>query len=236
MGTSTAVLLVASASVAIIHAILPDHWVPIALVARADRWPLRRTAWTGLWTGVGHVVGSLILGVLAIGLGIGFKGLVQWETPAVGIVLIATGLGFFLWSRNHHLTPHSHTHSHSHSHEHFHFIGGGRGGLTRHGHGENRDLPHSHSKIAWLIPVGIAASPDLAILPVGVAAATVGLDLAIQVVILYVVVSIGSMVAFTVGAAWGGYHIQWPWLEQHASDITALVLILLGLVAWASMA
>lgn len=60
--TSLIVLLLAGASVAIFHAILPDHWMPIAVVARAQRWSMGRTTRVALWTGVGHVLGSIASG------------------------------------------------------------------------------------------------------------------------------------------------------------------------------
>ena len=209
------VLLFASASVAIIHAILPDHWMPIAAVARADRWPHSRSARVALWTGIGHVLGSLALGVFAIGLGFGLTGFIRWEGPLIGIVLMATGLGMFLWSRR------SRNHPHSHSHE--------DPDHTMHNHGHSN---HNSTKIAWLIPVGIAASPDPAILPVFLASAALGTAVVIEVLALYAVVSITAIVVLTMGAVWGGYQVRWTWLEHHADNVTAIVLILLGLAAW----
>jgi hypothetical protein len=52
------VLILAAISVAGLHAVLPDHWMPVALVARAERWPLGHTLRVGIWTGVGHGIGS----------------------------------------------------------------------------------------------------------------------------------------------------------------------------------
>ena len=161
--TSLIVLLLAGASVASFHAILPDHWMSIALVARAQRWSMGRTTRVALWTGVGHVLGSIALGVIVIALGYGLKGILRLEGPIVGIVLVLTGVGLFLWSLRHpgHHHPHGaegHTHEPDHTHDHAH-------SPDDHGHPQ---LEHTHdhdphdnrrSLGAWLIPAGIARLP-----------------------------------------------------------------------------
>lgn len=234
--TSLIVLLLAGASVAIFHAILPDHWMPIALVARAQRWSTGRTTRVALWTGIGHVLGSIALGVIVIALGYGLKGILRLEGPIVGIVLVLTGVGLFLWSLRHpgHHHPHGaegHSHEHDHAHDHEH-------SADAHGHphpGHTHDPDHHdnrRSRGAWLIPAGIAASPDPTILPVFLAAIAVNIRTAIEVLVVYSLVTIVAMVGLTLAAVWGGYQVKWNWLERHANHVTAAVLVALGIAAW----
>ena len=234
--TSLIVLLLAGASVAIFHAILPDHWMPIALVARAQRWSTGRTTRVALWTGIGHVLGSIALGVIVIALGYGLKGILRLEGPIVGIVLVLTGVGLFLWSLRHpgHHHPHGaegHSHEHDHAHDHEH-------SADAHGHphpGHTHDHDHHdnrRSRGAWLIPAGIAASPDPTILPVFLAAIAVNIRTAIEVLAVYSLVTIVAMVGLTLAAVWGGYQVQGVWLERHANHVTAAVLVALGVAAW----
>src|SRR2546428_943863 len=35
-------LMAGAAAVGVVHSVLPDHWVPLAVVARTERWSLRR--------------------------------------------------------------------------------------------------------------------------------------------------------------------------------------------------
>jgi hypothetical protein len=230
--TSLIVLLLAGASVAIFHAILPDHWMPIALVARAQRWSTGRTTRVALWTGIGHVLGSIALGVIVIALGYGLKGILRLEGPIVGIVLVLTGVGLFLWSLRHpgHHHPHgAEDHTQEHDHEH---------SADAHGHphpGHTHDHDHHdnrRSRGAWLIPAGIAASPDPTILPVFLAAIAVNIRTAIEVLAVYSLVTIVAMVGLTLAAVWGGYQVKWNWLERHANHVTAAVLVALGIAAW----
>ena len=61
--TSTPVLLVLSAcTTAVIHALIPDHWLPFALLARTERWSDRRLVTLVGLTGGLHVAVSLLLG------------------------------------------------------------------------------------------------------------------------------------------------------------------------------
>ena len=250
--TSLIVLLLAGASVAIFHAILPDHWMPIALVARAQRWSMGRTTRVALWTGVGHVLGSIALGVIVIALGYGLKGILRLEGPIVGIVLVLTGVGLFLWSLRHpgHHHPHGAESDHTHEHEQGHGHDHGHG---HHHHEEALDHHHPHdpadhthadhahdhhpddnprNRGAWLIPAGIAASPDPTILPVFLAAIAVNIRTAIEVLVVYSLVTMVAMVGLTLAAVWGGYQVQWDWLEHHANHVTAAVLVALGMAAW----
>src|ERR1700737_3212974 len=59
---STPALLAAAAGVGFGHAILPDHWVPLAVVGRTQRHPLRRIARLSLLAAAAHVIVSILLG------------------------------------------------------------------------------------------------------------------------------------------------------------------------------
>jgi hypothetical protein len=248
--TSVIVLLLAGASVAIFHVILPDHWMPIAVVARAQRWSTARTTRVAVWTGVGHVLGSIALGVVVMILGYGLKGILRLEGPIVGIVLVLTGVGLFLWSlrqpgHSHphpHGATHDHDHAHTHDHHHEHTNLHEADHEDEHGHTHEPDHhhPHAHgdhddgrrSRVAWLVPAGIAASPDPTILPVFLAAIAVNVRTAIAVLIVYALVTIIAMTGLTLAAVWGGYQVKWAWLEHHSNQVTAAVLVALGIAAW----
>jgi hypothetical protein len=55
-------LMGAVAAVGILHTIVPDHWVPITLIARQRGWSRRETAAAALRAGVGHVLSTLAIG------------------------------------------------------------------------------------------------------------------------------------------------------------------------------
>jgi len=79
-----------------------------------------------------------------------------------------------------------------------------------------------------MVPFGAAASPDLTILPVFLAATTAGVSTAIGTLVVFAAVTIGTIVGLTLLACFGGYQMRGQWLEQRGNALTALVLVVIG--------
>jgi len=232
---SVPLLLGAAAVVAILHSILPDHWVPLAVVGRTQRWSLFRVARVSALASAGHVVASVVLAGIIAAIGLQFQR--QLETQQghiVGAVLILTGVGFLIWG----LTGHGHSHDHGHDHDHGH----SHDHETAHAHEEG----HTHTDeatpapqqtlarrlAAVAVPFGVAASPDLTILPVALAASAVGRGAVVGVIVVFAVLTMVTFIGLTVLATLAGYQLKGEWLERHANTITAVVLIAIGVVAY----
>jgi threonine/homoserine/homoserine lactone efflux protein len=84
-----------------------------------------------------------------------------------------------------------------------------------------------------MVPFGAAASPDLTILPVFFAAAAVGIGTALGSLITFAAVTIGTIVALTLIAAFGGYQVRGRWLERWGNSISAGVLVVIGALVFA---
>jgi hypothetical protein len=85
-----------------------------------------------------------------------------------------------------------------------------------------------HGLASVMVPFGAAASPDLTILPVFLEATTAGVSTAISSLVIFAVVTIGTIVSLTLLACFGGYQMRGAWLERWGNAFTALVLILIG--------
>jgi hypothetical protein len=108
-------LLAAAAGVGFGHAILPDHWVPLAVVGRTRRYPLSRIARLSGLAGIAHVLVSIVLGAVIIAVGLQFRSTVEHaQGTIIGCILIATGIGFLVLE----VTGHGHHHDHDHDHAH----------------------------------------------------------------------------------------------------------------------
>src|ERR1700736_252823 len=222
-------LLAASAGVGFGHAILPDHWVPLAVLGRARRYPLSKVARLSGLAGIAHVLLSIILGVVIIAIGLQFRSAVQSaQDTIIGCLLIATGLGFAvleLTGRRHSHNPPGggHTHDHGHRRHEPH---------NDHHHHDHHHHPREHRGIrglaAVMVPFGAAASPDLTILPVFLAAATAGVATAIGSLVIFAAVTIGTIVGLTLAATRGSYQIHGQWLDRWGNAVTALVLVVIG--------
>jgi nickel/cobalt transporter (NicO) family protein len=212
-------LIAAAAGVGLGHAILPDHWVPLAVLGRTRRYPLSRVARLSGLAGVTHVLVSIVLGAVIIGIGLQFRSTIQSaQDTIVGSILIATGIGFAAFE----LTGHGHSHDHDHAHDH-----GDDDGHNHHDHWEHPTRGF-RGIAAVVVPFGAAASPDLTILPVFLAATTAGVATAVGSLIAFAAATIGTIVGLTLAAARGGYEIRGQWLERWGNVFTAVVLIAIG--------
>ena len=79
-----------------------------------------------------------------------------------------------------------------------------------------------------MVPFGAAASPDLTILPVFLAATAAGAGTAVAWLAVFAAVTIGTIVGLTVFATAGGYQGRGRWLDRWGNTITAVVLIAIG--------
>ena len=228
-GTGPA-LLAAAAGVGFGHAILPDHWVPLALLGRTRRYPLARIARLSGLAGLAHVLVSIVLGAVIIAIGLQFRSTVQHAQDAIiGCILIATGTGFVALE----LAGHGHPHDHrAHDQDDNHGPRDHNHGDAGHHHHHARELPDRrlNGLAAIMVPFGAAASPDLTILPVFLAATTAGVATAMGSLGIFAAVTIGTIVALTIAAARGGYQIQGEWLERWGNVFTAVVLASIGLL------
>jgi nickel/cobalt transporter (NicO) family protein len=229
MNSATPALFAAAAGVAVGHAILPDHWVPLAVLGRARRYPLSKVARLSGLAGIAHVLLSILLGAVIVAVGLQFRSTIQSaQDTIIGSLLIATGLGFIAFE----LTGHGHGHGHDHDHDH--------GGPDHdHEHADSDDDPHARSGVrglaAVMVPFGAAASPDLTILPVFLAATTVGVPTAVGSVLIFAVVTIATIVGLTLVATKGGYQIRGQWLDRWGNATTAAVLLVIGALVLAGV-
>ena len=133
------VLLGTAAALGVVHTLLgPDHYLPFVAMARARNWSRARTLQVTLGCGLGHVLGSVVLGAVGIGLGVGLARLEAIESARAELaawLLIGFGLAYAAWGvwRALRYRPHSHLHLHAE-----------QGRLIVHAHPHTHTGPHAH--------------------------------------------------------------------------------------------
>lgn len=71
----------AAALVAFIHVIAgPDHYIPFIVLAKANKWSAKRTALISIFCGVGHILSSVVVGLIAVAIGISLGALEHIES------------------------------------------------------------------------------------------------------------------------------------------------------------
>lgn len=191
-------LAAAAATVGALHALAPDHWLPIAAVSRAQGWSLGRTARVAFVCGAGHVTVSAILGLIALAAGARVITAFGEQIASVaGVLMIGFGVAYALWGLRK-LAHHAHAHAHAH------------------------DTPGRRS--TWALLAIYSADACVALIPILFAAASLPLVGLLAIILVYEVATIGTMVALAVASRAGAGFLHGRWIE-HYGDATAGGLI-----------
>jgi nickel/cobalt transporter (NicO) family protein len=242
-------LLLAAAGVGVGHAVMPDHWLPLAVLSRTSRYRTPRVARLSLAAALTHVVVSLVFGGILILIGLQFRTTVARHIDlVVGGILLATGAVFLVLD----LLGKGHGHSHDGEGLHRGHSDGHDGEGLHRGHSDHDDHDgrvheHGHTTTAvlarpepaldnrtarglagLLIPFGAAASPDLTILPVFLAASALGTAAALGSLATFAVATVATIVGLTTATALGARLFTAPWIDRRANLITALTLLAIG--------
>ncbi len=112
-------LIVLAAWLGLFHTLVgPDHYLPFIVMAKARNWSVPRTAALTFLCGVGHVLGSVVLGLVGIAAGLALGELEFAESYRGKIaawVLTAFGLVYFAWGLRRAIRNRPHTHRHAHA-------------------------------------------------------------------------------------------------------------------------
>lgn len=130
MEPQSLILLGTAATVGFLHTLLGvDHSLPFVVLARSQRWSLKKTLGVTAACGAAHILSSVVIGTIGIALGVALEKLDWIEAARGGLaarLLIGFGLAYMVWGiyRGLRGRRHSHIHAHAdgtvHDHEHHH--------------------------------------------------------------------------------------------------------------------
>jgi len=113
-------LIGAVAGVGVLHTIVPDHWVPITLIARQRGWSTAETARASFQAGVGHVLSTLVIALIVWLAGVAVAtrfGHFVDTAASLALVILGGWIAVAAW-RDQRGRGHRHGRSHNHSHAH----------------------------------------------------------------------------------------------------------------------
>lgn len=229
MDNSLALLSVTAISIAFLHTVLgPDHYLPFIVLSEAKKWSLRKTMIITFFCGIGHVMSSVILGLIGIAVGISVKKLVDVESFRGNIaawLFIAFGLVYMVISIRNLLRKkkHSHTHFHlggeKHSHEHDHH--------KEHLHVHDTDVVKTTPWVLFLIFVFGPCEPLIPI--VMYPASQNNMSGAVLVSLLFSIVTIATMMSIVLVFKLGLNRINLKPVEKYNHLIAGSMIFLSGL-------
>jgi nickel/cobalt exporter len=208
-------LAAAAVTIASLHALAPDHWMPLAALARAQNWSSGRTARVTLACGFAHVTVSVVLGLVGLAFGIRIFDRFGAELESfAGIVLIGFGLLYCVWG-----LKHAAAHLHGHRHHHY-------------------DHVHEPARVTpWTVLLLFAADPCLAIFPLMFAAAPLGWAEVAGIVLLYEAATMITMTALVLPArAAAAKAVTGGWVHRYGDAVAgafiAVVGVTVSLLGW----
>jgi len=229
MENSLALLSVTAVSLGFLHTILgPDHYLPFIVLSQAKKWSVKKTMVITFLCGLGHVLSSVILGIIGIAVGISVNKLVSVESfrgSIAGWLFIAFGLIYMIISIRNLIKKQRHTHQHfhfggdKHEHEHDHY--------DQHTHVHEKDVVSTTPWVLFLIFVFGPCEPLIPILMYP--AAQNNIHGAIIVSLLFSAVTIGTMMSVVLAFKLGFSRINLKPIEKYNHLIAGSLIFFSGI-------
>ncbi len=192
----------------LIHSLIPTHWLSFVLVAKAQGWSRKKMLKVVLFSGLGHVTTTTLVGLLAALFGKAAHAAVErLETPLPAMILFVFGL--------------------------YYIVVGWRKGGHRHCTHDHTDDPIREDRIAVsALFLEMTLSPCETLIPVFFAAGFLPWP---QLILMAVVTSLVTLLVMCV-LSWVGHtgysKIRLPWLENNERILVGLLLAGLGVLTY----
>ncbi len=197
-------LLTGSLLLSVLHALIPNHWLPILAIGRKEKWSVAKVTEVTLFAGLAHAASTVLIGMLLAFLGYRLASALEHFLLYVAPLLLI-GLGLF------YIYQHA-------RHHHFHL----------HGHPEQA----SHEKIILSLAVAMFFSPCFEIEPYFLLAGAEGIFFAASIGLMYTVVTVTGMVIWVRLTYTGLMKLNWHAIEHNAGIITGVILIASGVASY----
>lgn len=199
-------VLAGTVLLAIVHALIPNHWLPLVAVARAEHWKQRDVTSITFLAALAHVTGTVILGLV---LGVIGKELEEEYGTIIHVVsavlLIVFGLIYFTVN------------------------------LPHHHHSEQKDVAaFKRSKRKWIFIfiIMMFLSPCLEVESLFLSAGVYGMGTVTLMAIVYAIVSIGGILLLVNLGFRGVNLLPAEFIEHNEKRISGAVLILVGIISF----
>lgn len=224
MTAVTYVLVGTAGAAAAAHALLPDHWLPYVLTAKARQMSCGRAAVMAGAGSIAHLFSTVIIGVLFALAGDRVATQTTWALDRlVGLVVVCLG-AYFIWRG----WPgkyrwHGHDHHDQHGHP--------QHGHDQHGHGCHKQ-DHRGRGSDYALGAILGARPCAEAVPIFLAVSTQGVFSSMAAIGSWVVVTVASMVGIVWLSAAGVEALRLGWLERYGEVISGAIIAVIGLITF----
>ena len=196
-------LFISVLAISILHAILPNHWLPVVAISKQLKWDSKKTALITMLAALAHSLSTVIIGLVVAFGGMKLDAVMPYFKFIAAGLLIMLGITF-MWRHQHHM--------------HFHLkdiqVNSSKGTFF----------------ILGTLLLAMFLSPCLEVGALFLVAGTQSFETAIGVSIVYTITSAIGMTLFAWLAMQGLKKIDWHKLEHSSGLISGVILILTGIL------
>ncbi|HEY0679937.1 MAG TPA: hypothetical protein VGD17_16750 [Chitinophagaceae bacterium] len=198
-------IVIGSFLISLLHALIPNHWLPVLAIGRKEKWTLGETVQVTFLSGLAHVCSTIIIGILLGIIGNELSEYIESFTHIIGpSILILIGLYFV---QQHYVHHHFHLH--------------------------NPKTPtRSKRKIIIALVIAMFLSPCMEIEAYFLLAGTKGWGMLGAIASMYAIVTLAGMLFWIRLAYKGLVKLNWHKWEHNAGLISGGVLIATGILSF----
>lgn len=197
-------LIAGSLVLSVLHALIPNHWLPVLAISRKENWSIGQTTSVTFISGLSHALSTVLIGVAFGVVGVTLADHIESFAHLIApLILIALGL-FYVYQH--------------HRHKHFHL------------HAQPKSL--SKRQVVFGLVVAMFFSPCFEIEAYFLMAGAHGWGHVALLGVVYTVVTVTGMVTWIRLAYKGLFKLNWHTLEHNAGIITGVTLILTGIASF----
>ncbi len=209
-------------STGVLHTLIgADHYVPFIAMSKARNWSMTRTLSVTALCGIGHVLSSVVLGIVGIAAGVALsrlEGIEGTRGAWAAWLMIGFGIVYGLWGLKRAISGKTHTHGHHHENGHHHHHEHNHIGDHTHVHDE-----HVHTAVAkkpitpWVLFVIFVFGPCEVLIPEVMYPAAKGSWAGVGLVaLIFGAATIGTMLTTVALGAFGLKQVRLGFLERYA--------------------
>jgi len=198
-------LIIGSLLISLLHAVIPNHWLPILAIGRKEGWSLTETSRITFIAGMAHVVSTVIIGLLLGLIGSELTEHIEHFTRIIApSVLILMGLYFIRQHYRHH---------------HFHLQ-------------QEQVKKKTKRSIILALVIAMFFSPCMEIEAYFLLAGSKGWYVLAGIAFTYSIITLSGMLVWIHIVYKGMLKLNWHTWEHNAGIITGLILIITGIISF----
>ena len=198
-------IITGSLIISLLHALIPNHWLPVLAIGRKEGWSLGETSRITFIAGLSHVISTIFIGLLLGLIGEELAGHLDSFTRIIAPAILVL-LGFY-FIRQHY------------QHRHFHLK-------------EQTLVKRTKASIITALVIAMFLSPCMEIEAYFLLAGTKGWYMMAIIAIMYSVVTISGMLIWVRVVYKGLLKLNWQKWEHNAGIITGLTLVATGIITF----